>query len=80
MPVTTGKMALPLSASTTLLTSVVKGGEIVVLGGDPSKQHIDMDDVPKHIYEKALGLARIQATQRIPPSFDLRVVGGRASS
>lgn len=52
-------------------------GGIVVPTADPTNQHIDMDDVPGHLYEKALGLARIQVAQGIPPKFDLKVLAKR---
>ena len=52
-------------------------GGIVVPAADPTKQHIDMDDVPSLLYEKALGLARIQVAQGVPPRFDLKVRGER---
>ena len=52
-------------------------GGIVVPAADPNKQHIDMDDVPIHLYQKALGLARIQVAQGIPPRFDLKVPAKR---
>lgn len=52
-------------------------GGIVVPTADPSKEHIDMDDVPSHLYQRALGLARIQVAQGIAPRFDLKVLGKR---
>ena len=52
-------------------------GGIVVPIADPDKEHMDMDDVPRHLYKKALGLARIQVAQGMPPRFDLKVLGKR---
>ena len=43
--------------------------------GEASEQQVDMDDVLDGLYQRALDMARIQATQGILPRFHLKVMG-----
>ena len=47
------------------------GGIVVPVAGDPQ---IEMDSVPDHLYDRVLGMAKIQVAQGLPLRFDLKIV------
>ena len=52
-------------------------GGIVVTLDEPNKRHIDMEEVPDALYQRALKLAEMQTAWDMPPIFDLKVMGKR---